>query len=54
LVLAFHGGSEMPENQEDISESDALSDRDRFIVAYLEGIDRSWADGRGSMSADKT
>jgi polyhydroxybutyrate depolymerase len=53
LVLAFHGGSETPENQENISGFDSLSDRERFIVAYPEGIDRSWADGRGSTSADK-
>jgi polyhydroxybutyrate depolymerase len=53
LVLAFHGGSETPENQEDISGLDALSDRERFIVAYPEGIDKSWADGRGTTAADK-
>ncbi len=53
LVLAFHGGSETPENQEDISGLSALSDRERFIVAYPEGIGKSWADGRGSTTADK-
>jgi len=53
LVLAFHGGSETPENQEEISNFDALSDRDRVIVAYPEGIDKSWNDGRGTTAAAK-
>ena len=53
LVLAFHGGGETPENQQQISRFDALSDRSRFIVAYPEGIDKSWADGRGTTAADR-
>jgi polyhydroxybutyrate depolymerase len=53
LLLAFHGGGETPENQEEISGFDALSDAQGFIVAYPEGIDKSWADGRGTTSADK-
>ena len=52
LVLAFHGGGESPENQQQISGFDALSDRSRFIVAYPEGIEKSWADGRGTTAAD--
>jgi polyhydroxybutyrate depolymerase len=52
LVLAFHGGGETPQNQEQISGLDALADRERFLVAYPEGIDKSWADGRGTTSAD--
>ncbi|HYM23658.1 MAG TPA: PHB depolymerase family esterase [Vicinamibacterales bacterium] len=53
LVLAFHGGGETPENQQQISSFDALSDRSRFIVAYPEGIGKSWADGRGTTNADR-
>jgi len=53
LVLAFHGGSETPENLESISGLDALADRHGFIVAYPEGIGRSWADGRGTTDADR-
>ena len=52
LVLAFHGGGETPENQEEISKLDTLSDRSRFIVAYPEGVGKSWADGRGTTAAD--
>src|SRR5205823_10209444 len=52
LVLAFHGGGESPENQQQISGFDALSDRSHFIVAYPEGVEKSWADGRGTTAAD--
>ena len=53
LVLAFHGGQETPENQQQISHFDALSDRSHFIVAYPEGIGKSWADGRGTTNAER-
>jgi polyhydroxybutyrate depolymerase len=53
LVLAFHGGSETPDNLETVSCLTKLSDREHFIVAYPEGIDKSWADGRKSTAADK-
>src|SRR5262249_34931730 len=53
LVLAFHGNSENPENLEEVTEFDKLSDRERFIVAYPEGFEKSWADGRGTTEADR-
>jgi polyhydroxybutyrate depolymerase len=53
LVLAFHGGGESPENLESVTNLSTLADRERFIVAYPEGIDKSWADGRGTTTADK-
>src|SRR6478672_10126024 len=53
LVLAFHGGSETSENLEEISGLSQLSDREHFTVAYPEGIDKSWADGRHSTAADR-
>jgi polyhydroxybutyrate depolymerase len=53
LVLVFHGGSDTPENMEEISGFSRLADRDGFIVAYPEGVDRAWADGRDTtMVAD--
>src|ERR1700748_878528 len=33
VVLAFHGGGETPQNQEEISGLDTLSDTNHFIVA---------------------
>lgn len=53
LVLAFHGGSQSPEDMESMSGLSTAADRDRFIAVYPEGIDKSWADGRGTTSADK-
>jgi len=53
LLLAFHGGGETPENEEQISGFNTLADRERFLVAYPEGIGKSWADGRGTTNADK-
>src|SRR5438105_2966318 len=53
LVLAFHGGGETGAQQEEMSGFDALADREHFIVAYPEGIGKSWADGRNTTTADK-
>ena len=53
LVLAFHGGSETPENLQEISGLSTLADKEHFIVAYPEGIGKSWADGRGTTVADR-
>jgi polyhydroxybutyrate depolymerase len=53
LVLGFHGGSETAENLEEISSLSDLSDREHFIVAYPQGIEKSWADGRGTTATDK-
>ena len=40
----------LPPTKQQISGFDALSDRSHFIVAYPEGIEKSWADGRGNSS----
>jgi polyhydroxybutyrate depolymerase len=53
LVLVFHGGSDTPENMEEISGFSRFADREGFIVAYPEGIEKNWADGRGSTPPDK-
>jgi len=46
LVLAFHGHGGDGASQERLTGFDALSDRYGFIVAYPDGIDRGWNDGR--------
>ncbi|HTA39782.1 MAG TPA: hypothetical protein VK760_11925, partial [Candidatus Acidoferrales bacterium] len=46
LVLSFHGHGGDGASQARLTGFDALSDRDRFIVAYPDGIDRAWNDGR--------
>ena len=53
LVLAFHGGGQIAHEQETLSAFDTLSDREHVIVAYPQGIERSWADGRGTTKADR-
>ena len=53
LVIALHGGTQTAEDQQTGTGFDALSDRERFIVAYPDGIEKSWADGRGTTNADR-
>ncbi len=46
LVLMFHGGGGTPVYAERESRFDELADRDGFLVAYPEGVGKSWNDGR--------
>jgi len=46
LVLSFHGHGGTGDEQSHLTGFDALADRDGFIVAYPDGIDRGWNDGR--------
>jgi len=53
LVLALHGRTGTGEGQERLSHLDKVSDEHGFLVAYPNGFERSWADGRGGTPADK-
>lgn len=53
LVLALHGRLGNGEGQARLSHFDAVSDRNGFIVVYPDGLERSWADGRGATPSDK-
>ena len=46
LVLAFHGGGSQGKGMERLTRFDDLADREGFIVAYPDGIDKHWSDGR--------
>ncbi len=46
LLLAFHGGGGTPAYIERESKFSLISDREGFLVAYPEGIRKSWNDGR--------
>ena len=46
LVFVFHGGGGQGAHIERASGFDAIADREGFIVAYPDGVDRSWNDGR--------
>ena len=53
LVLALHGRLGTGEGQERLSHFNEVSDDHGFIVAYPDGIDRSWSDGRGKTPAEE-
>ncbi len=46
LVIALHGHFGNGRNMEGLSHFAAIADRSGFIVAYPDGIDRGWNDGR--------
>lgn len=46
LVLVFHGGGGTPAWAERESRFSELAEREGFIVAYPEGLGKSWNDGR--------
>jgi polyhydroxybutyrate depolymerase len=46
LILSFHGHGGDGAQQARLTGFDALADRYGFIVAYPDGIDRGWNDGR--------
>jgi polyhydroxybutyrate depolymerase len=52
LVLAFHGGGTHDWSMPGLTHFDPLADREGFLVAYPDGLDRSWNDGRGMSAAD--
>jgi polyhydroxybutyrate depolymerase len=46
LILAFHGRGGDGAGMERLTRFSDLADRDGFAVAYPDGLDRSWNDGR--------
>ena len=48
LVLVFHGGEGQPQQIERHTGFSALADREAFIVAYPEGVNKHWNDGRAN------
>lgn len=46
LVFVFHGGGGQGAGIERTSGFDAIADREGFVVAYPDGVDKSWNDGR--------
>lgn len=53
LVLNLHGAGLTGSEQAAITNYDAVADRYGFVVAYPDGIDLSWADGRGASIPDR-
>ena len=53
LVLALHGRLGTGSGQEKLGHLDRVSDEHGFLVVYPDGLERSWADGRGGTPSDK-
>lgn len=52
LVIALHGRGGKGVQQEDLTGFSGLADTRGFVALYPDGIDKSWADGRGTSSAE--
>ena len=54
LLLALHGGGGTADGMVRLTKGrfDALADRDGFVVAYPQGIGRSWNDGRKDLRSE--
>jgi polyhydroxybutyrate depolymerase len=53
LVLNLHGAGQTGGEQAAITNYNAIADQNGFVVAYPDGIDFSWADGRGASVPDR-
>ena len=46
LLIVLHGGGGNARQMQRFTDFDRIADREGFIVAYPEGIDKAWNDGR--------
>lgn len=53
LVINLHGSGASGASQAAITNYDPVADALGFVVAYPDGIDQSWADGRGAATPDR-
>lgn len=53
LVLNLHGAGMNGGQQAALTDYNAVADRFGFVVAYPDGIDATWADGRGASLPDR-
>ena len=53
LVLNLHGAGQTGADQAAVTNYTAVADQYGFVVAYPDGIDMSWADGRGASVPDR-
>ncbi len=53
LVLSLHGGGGTGVGQQGLTDFDAAADVNNLLVAYPDGYEKSWADGRGASPADR-
>lgn len=53
LVINLHGAGETGAKQAALTNYNAVADQHGFAVVYPDGIDYSWADGRGASIPDR-
>ncbi len=53
LVINLHGSGQTGADQAGLTNYNAVADQYGFVVAYPDGIDFSWADGRGASVPDR-
>ena len=53
LVINLHGAGSTGAEQAAISHYDTVADQLGLVVVYPDGIDHSWADGRGASKPDR-
>lgn len=53
LVINLHGAGMTGADQAGLTNYNAVADQFGFVVAYPDGIDLSWADGRGASIPDR-
>jgi polyhydroxybutyrate depolymerase len=53
LVVNLHAAGATGGQQETLTNYDAVADSHGFVVVYPDGIDLSWADGRGASEPDR-
>lgn len=51
LVIAYHGHGSNGPGQEDLSHMSRTADDNGFIIAYPDGVNGSWNDGRASQAS---
>lgn len=53
LVVNLHGAGQTGRDQANVTGYNGLADANGFAVAYPDGVDFSWADGRGASVPDR-
>jgi len=53
LVVNLHGAGMNGQQQAALTDYNTVADRFGFVVAYPDGIDTAWADGRGASLPDR-
>jgi polyhydroxybutyrate depolymerase len=53
LVINLHGAGMTGADQAALTNYNAVADRFGFVVSYPDGVDQSWADGRGASIPDR-